>query len=1045
MKKADETQRRLRSRGIAMLTLCVLAALNGFAWPGLSVASSLSTKLNELQQPFKDLTVEMHEGTNMAAAPSPDGKWVIFSLQGALWRVSIEGGTATKLTPWGVEATAPVWSPDGQRVAFQSYADGNYHIWTIKPDGTDAMAVTSGPFDDREPAWSADGTRLLFSSDRGGDGQYKIWSIDLLTQEQTQLTTGAGAESHPALSPDGTRLAFVNQQKIHIVRLGTAEQPQAVGQGTAPAWTPDGQSLVYQQANGTGLVVAGSPVANGEDIFPFPVRWLPDGRFLYTADGKMKIRGKNGDMVEIPFSASLTVRRPEFANKKNHGLRQFNQQAVRGINGPALSPDGKSVAFVALNDVWVMRIGQKPVRLTKDVDRDGDPQWTPDGKAIYFSTEKHNAGNLAVDRIEIASRKRTRLAGQPGLSMISPSMSPDGHRIAYLTGTGTLEIYDLTSNTSQVIIKEVSANPSRPNWSPDGKKILLVDNERINNRFREGYNKLRIIDVATRQANFYSVGQAPDQISDRGEGAAVWSPDGKKVAFIMNSVLHVMPFSADGRPTGAAVPITKEAADLPSWSGDSRTVLYVATGQLKTIGADGSNTRNVPLELSWTQAAPHGTTVIHAGALWNGASDVLQHDIDIIIHGNRIAAIQPHSEATRRKADRFVDASNLTVMPGLWDSHVHPLTSYEGGQFGPVWASMFAYGITSAQSVGGHLYQSLEIREALNAGNLVGPRLFVSPPLWEGNRLYYSFARSLRNPEVAAIETEKASALGVDFMKAYVRAPIPVMATIAQAAHKLGIPSGSHFLSPGIQAGLMETTHLQATERMGYGWSKSGNYWGNGTSYQDAAALYATGDFNLVETHLDYAMATATLKPNLLDGERFSLLMPAPIIAAVKKLRPPTEAQLNAVKVKAANAQKIVNNGVLLSLGTDAPLVAPGVALHLNLRAMSAHTSNQKALQMVTINAAKTSFVDQDLGSVEVGKIADLIAIRGNPLDDISNVANVEYVMKNGLTYSIPQILSNFRTPQEIAARHKAVSFFERRCNAEADGCELLDDHAHAQ
>ena len=79
---------------------------------------------------------------------------------------------------------------------------------------------------------------------------------------------------------------------------------------------------------------------------------------------------------------------------------------------------------------------------------------------------------------------------------------------------------------------------------------MVVDNERINNRFREGYNKLRVIDVATKTGTFYPVAEAPRQISDRDEGAAVLSPDGSKVAFIMDSVLHVMPVNADGSPAG---------------------------------------------------------------------------------------------------------------------------------------------------------------------------------------------------------------------------------------------------------------------------------------------------------------------------------------------------------------------------------------------------------------------------------------------------------------------------------------------------------------
>ncbi len=132
---------------------------------------------------------------------------------------------------------------------------------------------------------------------------------------------------------------------------------------------------------------------------------------------------------------------------------------------------------------------------------------------------------------------------------------------------------------------------------------------------------------------------------------------------------------------------------------------------------------------------------------------------------------------------------------------------------------MLSYGITTAQSVGGPLHQSVEMRESLEAGNLLGPRLFVSPPLWEGNRQFYHFARTLRTPLIAELEIAKAKRFDADFLKSYVRAPIPIMERIAQGALDLRVPSGTHMVQPGAATGLGGTTHLSATQRMGYGWS----------------------------------------------------------------------------------------------------------------------------------------------------------------------------------------------------------------------------------
>lgn len=996
--------------------------------------------LSALQGSTRDIAVEFHEGTNMAAAPSPDGQQIAFTAQGVLWVVPIFGGKAARLTSWDMEPTAPVWAPDGGSIAFQNYdAEGNFHIWTVRPNGADLTRITSGPFDDREPAWTPDGKTIVFASDRSQDRQYKIWQVELASRRYAALTQGAGTESSPVVSPDGMQLAFVSAQRILTQAMGSTETPKVVGSGILPAWLPDGSGLLYQGTNKSIVVAGKEVVAPSEDMFPFPPRVLPGGRFLYTADGKIKIRNTaGGGLSDVPFSATLEVRRPVFTKSRDRGFDLLGERPVRGISSPVISPDGRSVAFVALNDIWVMPIGGAPVRLTHDKDRDGNPQFTPDGRAVYFSTEKGNGGALAVDQIEIASRARTRLGSQPAKSMVMPKMSPAGDRIAYTTGSGTLEIWDIATKTAQKVIEAAGSQISTPQWTADGKKILVVDNDSVSSRSFEGYNKLRVIDLNTKSGVFYPVGDAPRQISDREEGAAVVSPDGSKVAFIMDSVLHVMPLKADGSPDGSAKAITTEAADLPSWAGDSRTLLYKAADKLKTVSADGSGATELRVDLTWKQAASQGTTVVRAGQLWSGRDSQLQSDVDIVIKGNRITAIQPHDEAVTRSADKYVDASGLTVMPGLWDAHSHPLTLYQGGQYGQGSASMLAYGVTSTQSVGGPLHQSIEMREALEAGNLLGPRLFVSPPMWDGNRITWSFARSVRTPEAADLEIAKVRTLGVDYLKAYMRAPIPLMHKIAQAALDIGIPSGTHNLSPGAASGLAETTHLSAPQRLGYGWSRSGG----GTTYQDAYDLHGKADFRLIHTAL---FAYPFVGADLTAGDRFELLTSPNFLGPLRgNVQPPTAAAVASARLQEEQVSKLRTAGALISLGTDSPLVPPGIALHNNMRAAGLTNSSLQVLQDATINAARMSLVDKDLGTVEVGKLADLSIVRGNPLQDLKAAADVRYVVKNGVSYSLAEILAPFRTPTALAERRRTVLAHDRMCRLAPHECGgIPSGHGH--
>jgi Tol biopolymer transport system component len=1006
---------------------------------------------NELTGQTRHLEVEMHQGTNMAAVPSPDGTKMVLSLQGGLWIIPASGGTAKKITPWDVESTQPVWSPDGRWIAFQNYSTkANYAIWVVKVDGSQLHALTSGPFDDREPSWYPDSSKVIFSSDRSDDKQYKVWSVTL-DGALKQLTTGTGAESNPVVSPDGSKIAFVDQgNTIYTMPANLSAAPTQFGSGNYPQWTPSSAGLVFQNTAGN-LVVNGNPVTNGEDLFPFPVQYMSPNEFVYTASGKIRTRDANGgNLQDIPFTATQVLRRPVI--KPQHAQRDIGAttpQRVKGINGAVISPDGTSIAFIALNDLWMMNIGDKgdksgdaetadrhgghdaPVRLTHDTDRDVDPRWTKDGRFIYWSSDKNNAGNLAVDKIDVVTRQRTRVAAIQGVSMIQPTLSPNEDRFAYSTGSGFVEVMEIATRLRTQLVDHLSPQPqvSRPFWSADGTKLMVVDNDRVNPRFREGYNKLRVIDIASKTAKWYPVGPEPASVSDRTEGAAAWSPDGTKVAFISDSVLKIMPTSPDGAPSGPAVQITDEASDMPSWQANSHTLLYMASGQLKKVEVDGKNQRDVQLKLSYTPAAPTGTTIVHAGQLWWGGGPEMQRDVDIIIRGNRIAAIERHSKRPQAPGTTFVDASQQTVLPGLWDPHFHPLNVYQGSQFNQVWAAMFAYGFTSVQSVAGPIYASTEIREALEAGNLVGPRLFTSTPLLEGNRVSYDMSRGVRNAQVADLEVSRFAAVDIDWIKTYVRDPIPAMNRFAEAAQKMGIPSGTHLLYPGYSTGLQGITHLQATQRMGYGWAKSPK----GVAYQDVNALIGSGEVHLTETLS--ANQLAAQSSILLSGDRFNVLMPIPYVSSLLSMTPATPAQIAAIKVATDDDAAALAAGALFAIGTDVPLNPPGVTNHSNLMALGLSMSNLQALQAMTINAAKIAFKDKDLGTVEVGKLADLTIVDGNPLEDLKFAAAVHAVVKNGVVYTLDQIIKPFKSPAQLTARRNALVTFDKACKQDSRNC----------
>src|SRR5262245_21600198 len=162
------------------------------------------------QTPGRSVHVTLHEGTNMAAALSPDGRTLAIDLLGTLWTMPAAGGVAKPITDDSMDARQPSWSPDGTRIAFQAYRTSTWQIWTVKADGTDLRPVTSSPYDDREPAWSPDGRRIAFSSDRSGS--YDIWTLTLATGEVKPITAGSSNEFYPSWK-GANEIAFVSDRR----------------------------------------------------------------------------------------------------------------------------------------------------------------------------------------------------------------------------------------------------------------------------------------------------------------------------------------------------------------------------------------------------------------------------------------------------------------------------------------------------------------------------------------------------------------------------------------------------------------------------------------------------------------------------------------------------------------------------------------------------------------------------------------------------------------------------------------------------------------
>jgi Amidohydrolase family len=235
-------------------------------------------------------------------------------------------------------------------------------------------------------------------------------------------------------------------------------------------------------------------------------------------------------------------------------------------------------------------------------------------------------------------------------------------------------------------------------------------------------------------------------------------------------------------------------------------------------------------------------------------------------------------------------------------------------------------------------------------------------------------------------------------------------AEVAQAVHdKMGVWTASHYMLPGLAHDMDGQTHLSATTRLGFAYTRSAA----GISYDDVSSLFAgAGMFDISTTFNSSLYAE---DPGMVADPRLAVLNPSWDQAGL--LAKSTNAQkldqttsLDSLAKEEATVSAIIEKGGIALAGTDSPLDNVATALHLNLRAQEKFggRDNWSVLQTATYLPAKAFGLLDDLGTLEPGKLADVLVVDGDPLTHVKDLANVKLVMKNGRAYTIAELEAPF-------------------------------------
>lgn len=1068
------------------------------------------------------------EGTWMSLDVSPDGKTLVFDLVGDLYTLPIIGGRATRITSGMGFDGQPRFSPDGRTIVFVSDRSGYENLWLVDVDGKNPRALTKEKNQQYiSPAWTPDGRYVVVSGSSAGvlGSTYDLALLSIDGGSGIKLTgpaTGAQAAPSPpgtpppynnylgaAVSPDGRYLyasvkrgGFKYDQMLDDAwQVGVYDRNTGktfvrttnVGGGMRPAVSRDGRWMAFGSRSDAKTGLKLRDLASGNEIWlartitrdDMESRYTRDllPGYAFTPDSRAVVLSVGGKIVSIAIGTGATTAIPFTADVDvDMGpLVHFDYPiddsllTVRQIRSARPSPDGKRLAFTALDRLWVMPLAGCPTATTRSAlpqscrprrvtaERVGEysPAWSPDGRYLAWVTWTEDGGAIWRIRADDASARAERLTRQPAF-FEDLGYDPTGRRLVAARGPhqqrterenefqrGGPEVMELVwipgAGGEPTMIAPLS-HYGRPHFTRDSTRIFIYDPA-------DGVVSMRW-DGSDRKAHLKVTGFVDPLQGEHPQpnpaSEIIIAPDGTQALADIDNKIYLVDVPLTGGQTPSisiatpqpAVParrLTRVGGDFVGWAEDGKSVywslgrsffsydLATATAAIRdsTHRADSLATpgtrpdstkadtagnrpaytaKRIDITIMVPKDRPAGTVVLSGARIVTmKGHDVIERG-DIVVTNNRIAAVGPSGSVMIPEGARRIDVSGTTVIPGYVDIHAHmwPTWGIHKTQVYEYLVNL-AYGVTTTRDPQTSTTDVLTYGDLVETGDMLGPRIFTTGPgiFWSDELSSLADAREVmrRYSDFYGTNTIKQYMVGQRIVRQW---------TLIAAREQR--------LTPTLEGGLDFKKNL--TEAID-GYAGSEHTYPIMPLYDDVVRLIAASGVTYTPTLIvQYGGPWAEnywFEHYDIHGD-----------AKLRRFTPHAELDRRGLRrpgwfadseysfpLAAAQLAKIVAAGGHVGLGGHGEL--QGLGVHFELWSIaSGGMPVHDVLRTATIVGAEAIGLSKDLGSLEVGKLADLQVLDRNPLENIRNTNSIRYVMRNGRLYEAETLKEIWPRVKEI-------------------------------